>query len=482
MSSTIPYDPSLTLGNIVDNAKIEQLKKIQAYQTPIDEELNRLNRAIMLRRSFDMTRQELANLNVSVDGINDKMKDVNKKIVEAAKAYADKAIENLPKVAEERKKLKTIGKDYESPIDYVKSVLKTDLPLAADSIRMNAQYFSFSGNSQKDESQMAAIKSFVSVEVSYLGNETATEAAAEAQKQINEQREHNTLDGTLVITANCTHKMASLWAPFIIDVDKGIRVWNAMGLKPSIDPNDVASMQVILKEQNKPDETRFNILSGVTLGSSFVGMVHVLKQSLTTTTQKMFAAAASLQGQMSTGNWFAKASGGFGVSSSFADSAKSLLSQQNISSHISMICMGVIPTIAAQDVQLTVKQFANFSPDETMKQLATLQNSTAEQESVQAAAAAARTGETMVQLQAAKIESVMSAVTDKEMGSNKMLDINSLMDAFTNFVEKASAGESGVPINYYLKPITASQLAQMWVAKYLPGKYITAAGDDSEQG
>jgi len=37
----------------------------------------------------------------------------------------------------------------------------------------------------------------------------------------------------------------------------------------------------------------------------------------------------------------------------------------------------------------------------------------------------------------------------------------------------------GVPVTYYLKPITASQLIQMWVAKYFPGQYVTSSGDDA---
>jgi hypothetical protein len=60
-----------------------------------------------------------------------------------------------------------------------------------------------------------------------------------------------------------------------------------------------------------------------------------------------------------------------------------------------------------------------------------------------------------------------------------MLDINSLMTAFTDFVSKASTNV-GVPINYYLKPITANQLAQMWISKYIPGEYVTSAGDDTD--
>ena len=79
------------------------------------------------------------------------------------------------------------------------------------------------------------------------------------------------------------------------------------------------------------------------------------------------------------------------------------------------------------------------------------------------------------------MQSVMSAVSEHQDGANKMLDINSLMQAFTDFVAKAAEGKSGVPINYYLKPITASQPAQMWIAKYLPNKYVTSDGDDKKQ-
>jgi hypothetical protein len=37
----------------------------------------------------------------------------------------------------------------------------------------------------------------------------------------------------------------------------------------------------------------------------------------------------------------------------------------------------------------------------------------------------------------------------------------------------------GVPINYHLKPITRTQLAQMWVSKYYPNKYLDIQGDDA---
>ena len=184
---------------------------------------------------------------------------------------------------------------------------------------------------------------------------------------------------------------------------------------------------------------------------------------------------------MDVGAWFEKKQGGFGIDASFSNDAKKLLSSQNITSHISLVTMGVIPTIEANDVQLAVKQFTDFSPDKMGAELAALQNATAitDRDSVNASAEAARTGQAMVSLTGTKMQSALAAVGEIDDGSNKMLDINSLMTAFTDYVNKAIAGNVGVPINYYLKPITRSQLAQMWVAKYLPGQFVTSAGDDT---
>ena len=247
-----------------------------------------------------------------------------------------------------------------------------------------------------------------------------------------------------------------------------------------IKTDDYASFEQAAQQSGTAEEASYNLLSGATYGSSFVGMVHVLKESSTQSSQSMYAAAASLQAQMKVGGWFSSMEGGFGVSASFANSAKKLLSSQKITSHVSLVTMGVIPTIVASEVQLAVKQFSDFSPDKMMGQLAALQNSTnSDQASVTESAEKARTGAQMMSIRNSEVKSVMSAVGEIDDGKNQMLDINSLMTAFTDYVNKAGSGEIGVPIEYFLKPITANQLFQMWVAKYFPAKYVTSAGDDT---
>jgi hypothetical protein len=483
MPTNIPYDPNLDLGNIVPPSHLKVLENISALQTPIDAAQDELNSLIMLRRKLDMTKDELTIMDVDVTDLEKPIDDVNSAIKTAAATYATTSATNLPKVAEERKAIPQISSAIESPIDYNKSEIK-QMPLAADTMTMDAQYFSFDEETQKSSDQMAALKAFVSASTSFLGDKASVQATTTTGSQVAHQIDVHDIQGTLVITCSCTHRQADLFAPFVIDVDKGIRAWNeliAIGelTGDMIKVNDAGSISKIAEQQQTKGAAFYNLLSGITTGSSFVGMVHVLKDSSTQTDQHMRSTAASLQGQMEVGSWFADYKGGFGVDGSFSSSAKSLLSSQNITSHISLVTMGIIPTIEANDVQLAVKQFTDFSPDKMMGQLAVLQNATADaQSSISSAADNARTGGQMVALEASKIKSAVSAVGELDDGKNKMLDINSLMTAFTDFVTKAAAG-GGVPINYFLKPITASQLAQMWVSKYLPGEYVTSAGDDT---
>lgn len=482
MPTSIPYDPTLVLGNLVDQAHIDALLKIaNELQTPIDAAQEALNDLILLKRSLGMTMQELGNLSIDTSDVQKEIDKVDDQIKAAAKSYADTCVKNLPKIQAARAAIPKLGAEVESPIDYVRSEIK-QLPISADSLKMDAQYFSFDETQQSSTDVMASMKAYISAATSFLGAKRSIEATTSAMTQVSTQRESHELEGTLVITANVTHKMASVWAPFYIDVDKGIRAWNAIfGKADHIDMTDAASMRAIEAQDAAGTEKRLYLLSGVTYGSSFVGMVHVLKRSGTSSSQSLFSAAAALQAQMSIGGWFSSASGGFGVDSSFSSSVKNLLSQQNIQSHVSLTTMGIIPTIVANNVEIAVKEFTDFSPDKTMGQLATLQNSTAaDQGSVTQAAQAARTGGQMVALETAKMQAAVSAVGVQDREQNQMLDINSLMTAFTDFVKKAIAGNCGVPINYYLKPLTKKQLAEMWISKYLPGQYITEAGDDSK--
>lgn len=479
MPSTIPYDPALALGNVVSLQRLKVLEQIASAQAPADAAEDTLNSLIALKRSLDMTGQELINMGVDPSEVIKASADTGKDIAAAASSFSKSKIASLKAIQPLKATLRGINDSIESPIDYNRTQIKS-MPLSADSMRLNVQYFAVDQNAQDSNTHAATVSAFVSDEVSYFGDDFSSQASSSASSQVNSQMSNHSIAGTLVISVTCTHKDAVLLAPFILDVDKAVRVWNSLYPDAMIKPDSLASISQIAQQADTPDEKSLTLLSGATYGSSFVGMVHVLNTTKTTSSEEMYSVASKLQGQFKVSEWFADASGGFGVEQSFSNDAKNLLSAQNITSHCSLVTMGSIPSIKSNEVRMGVKGFSDDDGAKSMAALMKLQNATASaQDSVDASASAARTGAQMIALQNSKISATLSGLADIDNQQNKMLDTNSVMDALDDYVQKCLAGNIGVPINYYLKPITRSQLAQMWMAKYYPGKFLSIGGDDS---
>ncbi|KAI6762472.1 hypothetical protein HG530_008452 [Fusarium avenaceum] len=485
MPSSIPYDPSLVLANVVSTDALNYIDSITKANAPADAAQDNLNSLLSTRRSLEMTRSELVNAGIddlaTLKPLDDQLQALGKDITNAASEYASAKITACKTIQKARSAMKGVNASAESPVDYVKTQIKS-MPLAADSVNMDVQYFSCDQEGQQSGSFAKSIGSFVSGALEIFGDNFSSQATRAASKQAQSQADNHDIAGTLVIAVSCTHKNASVLAPFVLNVDKAITTWNHIfkDSKDRLDPTDTKSLSAAANMSEADDNSHYSIVSGMTFGSSFVGMVHVLNSKLTQSSEKMSSIATSLQAQMEVGGWFESYSGGFGVNESFSNDVKNLLSTQNISSHVTMVCMGVIPTIAASNVKLGVEQFASFDPAKSMQSLAAFQNSTAaDQNSVKSAADAARAGQQMISMRAGDIKAALSALSGIDDGSNSILDINSMMTALDDYLKKAANGACGVPINYYLKDISKKYLAEMWCAKYLPAQSITIQGDDS---
>jgi hypothetical protein len=480
MPSTIPYDPSLVLGNIITQKKLDIVTSIAAAQAPADAAEDKLNSLISLKRSLDMTVQELIEMNIDAAGLIQESQETGKQITAAAVDYgkaklaAEKAIQPL------KATIRMVNDNVESPLDYTKTAIKADMPLAADSLKMNCQYFAFDENEQDSSSHASTVASFVAGSVSAWSASVAAEARMSAQQQVSSQHQRHSIAGTLVITITCTHKNAVLLAPFILDPDKAIRVWNALYPDDKITTNSVSDMMQIIAKQGTKEEKSFSILSGQTCGSCFIGMVHTLNTTETSSSEQLYSTAQSLQTSFNIGSWFASASGGFGVNKSFSNDAKNLLSSQNVTSHCTLTVMGAIPSIKSNQVAMGVKQFdMNSDP---MASVAKVQNATAgELNTIDQAASKARTGAEFQSMEASKVESALSALSDTDKQNNSIIDTNSLMTSMEDYINKCLSGNIGVPINYYTKAITKSQLAELWIAKYYPSK-MTASGAGGDDG
>ncbi|MDE1714213.1 hypothetical protein PWG14_16920 (plasmid) [Chromobacterium amazonense] len=479
MPSTIPYDPSLALGNIVSLDKLKVLEDIAKAQAPADVAEDTLNSLISMKRSLDMTVQEMINMGVNAAEVITASEDAGKQIAAAASQYAKAKIQAEKDVQPLKATMRAINDSLESPIDYNRTEIKK-MPISADSLRMNVQYFAVDENAQSSGTHAATVSAFVSEQVSYFGDEFSAQASVSTASQVNSQLSRHSISGTLVISLTCTHKNAALLAPFILDVDKGIRVWNQVHPDAMIKTDSYSEIAKIAAQANTPDEKTLTLLSGATYGSCFIGMVHVLNTTTTASSETMYSIADKLQAQFSVNSWFVNASGGFGVENSFSNDVKNLLSTQNVSAHCSLVTMGLIPSIKSNQVIMAVKGFSDDDGAKSMAALMKLQNATAsEQDSVDKSAEAARLGKQMIALQNSKIEATLSGLAEIDKQENKIIDTNSVMDALDDFIQKAIAGDIGVPITYYLKPITRSQLAQMWMSKYYPSKFLSISGDDS---
>jgi len=483
MPSTIPYDPSLVLGNIVHQDKLDNLTKISALQAPADSAQTNLNSMITLKRSIDMTIQEMIDMGIDVTDLIVESQEINDQVKQAAIDYGKAKVASEKAIQPLRAVISGVSDEVESPIDYNRSQIK-EMPISADSLQMNVQYFSYDENDQSSNSHAATISSFVSESLSIFGEGQSSQASASVQTQVNSQVSRHSISGTLVICISCTHKNAQVFAPFIMDVDKAVRAWNKLFPDNMINTNDPKSIAKIQAQSDTKEDKSFNILSGATYGSSFVGMVHVLNTSESQSSQSMESIAASMQETFDIGGWFASGTGGYGVDSSFSNSAKNLLSTQNIQSHCTLVTMGIIPSIKSNQVKIGVQGFSDFDPAKQMQELATLQGATATQNnSISAAADAARTGQQMITLKNETITSTLSGLASIDDGANNIIDTNSMMTAMDDYIQKCIEGGNnlGVPINYYLKPITQSMIAQSWMAKYYPNKFNQAgAADDSK--
>ncbi|KLO81897.1 Uncharacterized protein Y057_7210 [Fusarium fujikuroi] len=457
MPTSIPYDSSLTLMSVVNQDALKSVEAIAALQAPVDAAQDALNSLISSKRSLTMTKTELKNLGVGTDALDEELKKLNAAVEASAGAYAATKMAAEPQITAIRKDIHSVHKQIESPVDYLRSEIRT-IALANDTMNMDVQYFSFDSNSQNSATYCAQIASYVSGAVSSVfGAKQSMRIGNAASRQVSRQVSSHSIEGTLVLSVSCTHKNASIVAPFVLHVDKAIKVWNHLFPGSKLDPTSGSSMMKCAMNESQEDKEKFSIIPGVTYGSSFVGMVHVLNTTSSSASESMEAAASQMQSTMNVGAWFAKAEGKVGVDSNFASNVKNLLSQQNIESHVTVLSMAVIPSMVAHEVATAVSKFNDFDPKSNMAAVAVMQNAvSSDQSSVQSMAEASRTTGQASEMQGKKIESSLT---------------------LEDYLGKATQGTSGIPINYYLKDIDQKMLAQMWAAKYYPGEFMAIKYD-----
>ena len=483
MASTIPYDPSLVLGNLVDPSNITNLKVIADAQRPVDVAQDTLNDTIRAKQKLQMTYDELANLGLSQDQLkplDDQMTVLNTDLSKNATDYAKAILVSQQAIADGKSKITTINEAPESPVDWNKTGIKK-IELSSNTMNMDVQYIRNEDETDGTNAHASTVAASVSSAVSCVFGfkASAQVAGSVANSTLQTTSAHNII-GTLVITAACTHKMATELAPFILDPEKAISAWNKTFPKDLI-PSDPKGISLLIDDDTSKNV--LSLLSGKTIGSSFVGLVHFEQHENTNSSQTSNASTKAANAEFQYGGWFASYEGKFGVTKDVSDSVKNLFSNSNVTSHCALITMGLIPSIKSNLITTTVSK---LQPDakEVMDQLSAIQGATDSITTTQgSAASSAKAGSQFIELNNSYITNVVSNLGIIENNNNKVIDTNSLMTAFDDYVQQATKGEDGVPINFYLREITKSAIAKAWMKKFDPlQSWQFSSGDDAETG
>lgn len=467
MASSIPFDhPSLVLGHVVNTDLLSRLEKIAGLQAKTDAAFERMNSFISMRRGLSMTINELVSLGVDITDLNNRIKELNQHVSDAARDYMTARITNDTGVQQLREEVAAIENvaGLESPLDFTGVVVER-LPLASDSIKIDLQYFSYGSNDDSSATAVANIESVIRESTSSLGP-AARDVPKEAAAQVHQQLKNHSMIGTIVITASATHRSSAMLQPLKLDVDKAVEVWNGLHSKTGegINTSDLASMiQASEAQGGTADANSLTLLTGANYGSSFIGMVHMVNNEMTGTGLGAEQEDA-MQEQLRMGGWLKAATGGFGVDESVLDNVRKLLSTQNISTHINLIVLGSVPSLASSQLRMGVSTLL----DEPQRAGASVRGQSGDsRQTASSMAEGSLKGGQQAAMQSGMLHSVIQGLGIIDQGSNKVVDLNTLMNAFDNYITQASGEKSvGIPISFFFKKISKAQIARLWLDKY----------------
>jgi len=485
--SSIPYDPTLVLGQIVELERLENLKKLAEAQKPLDTALQMLDNVMMTSYKLQMVGIEMANMGVDkskLEKFNAELLNVKKKISSSAINYGKVAL----KVSKDVELLKNqmgqtkVAQVVESPLDYSLSKV-TQFPLSYDSLNFDVQYVRNEENTEGEGSHASAVASMISGATSGPHGKSSSVNASSLNSNVLKQTSNHDIEGTVIITARATHKNADIISPFIIDPLKAVTAWNTIFPDDEIKTDASNIMKAALEDFKKKPAAKksLKILSGCTRGSSFVGCVYIKQQERSDSEQSASAFASGLKSSQQLDGWFNASSGGYGNSKSFAQSAKEMASSSTLTSHCTLSCKGLIPSIVANSVPTTIKQM-ELDPQQVMEQMSAIQEAgnSGVNSTVEGQAEEGKRGGQFMALNSEYMKNAVATTKEVETKNNQVIDTNSLMTAFEDFVNKAMAGESGVPMSFYYKNLTKNDIAKCYIRKFYPNGI--SSGEDATRG
>lgn len=296
------------------------------------------------------------------------------------------------------------------------------------------------------------------------------------------QTQKHNIEGTLVIVANCNHKSADVISPCVLDPVKLFNAWNYTFPKDKLSTEPSAMFEVALtpRDRSKKNPNALHLLTGCTRASSFIGMCHVLQQDSTSSSQNTDSQAKQIKTVVDQAAALGYKTGQTRERLQQASSrVQKMLSSSSIYNHCSLVTQGIIPNINASQITQTVKQFsptAGGNLSALANIMAASDKTFKETDSASAAAAKAiQTSNTGGKVSGARNDFASQAVDTiaATETKSKVIDTNSLMTAFTDYITKAQAGGCGIPVNFFIRKIDKAAVARCYICCFYPNGITT---------
>ena len=459
MSFSLPYDhPALVLGHIVPPTLLSLLDKIRSIQGRTDAALERMHSLMSMRRSLTMAMSEMMSMGIDVAALEDRIEELNQAIAKAANDYIGKRLANDMAIQAERDRILDIDLSdlAESPLDFSQIQVKR-LPLGSDNLQIDIQYFKHQSTEAPEGEVRARVEQMVRENTVGPPQQTS-ELSKKAGALVAQQQESHDLVGTLVITANAMHRNVAMLQPVKLDVAKSIDAWNASfgGAALRLNPDDPMSM-VKLASQTRGDavDKSLTLLTGVVYGSSFVGMIHLVRSKMAPSGLSNVDIATIMERVRLSAAVKAE-SGGVGAESSVLEDVRQMISDQGFTAHVSIIVHGALTTPGAKNVEKLV--------DKAMQAPSRLPFPGGVAMPGGAAANVARVAQTAAQAEAGKVSGLATTLSSVDKSNDAGIDLGTLFTAFDNYLSAITAEDSvGAPIGFYVKRINAAQIAREWL-------------------
>merc|ERR1712060_20881 len=266
------------------------------------------------------------------------------------------------------------------------------------------------------------VSGHIGASLGYGALKIGAEIAHKSKRMQEELGATSSICSTLVITCSYTHKNAMTISPCVFDVHKLVEAWNTQF------PKNRISRRYDEEYKEGEEKDKLFLVGGASYASALVGMVTFVDESKKRSTLDNEDWQTNFKMNM---DYLKILSGAGEAKNSNLREVMNMVANQTVSVHFNLYCAGTIPHLEKQQLQTKVKMLSELETENL----------------------------------GVKMTELLEALGQGDTTNTSVLNITTLMNAFDNYLSLACSGDTtviGVPVNYFLKPISKRFIYDLW--------------------